>query len=104
MSVANEIGALTGARDLLVKEGWRKDNSDTDGHGPRCLIGALSLQNLEPLEYRSLCHMLQTVSGWHDHMHKWNDEPERTLSDVLGLIDACVESYGEEPCNDGTGA
>jgi hypothetical protein len=83
--------ALAGsAADYIREYGWCQGVS-TDAHGRVCLIGAKNWV-ADTLEAgRALTNHLCSVLPSHPLV--WNDDPDRTESEVVGVLDAISEGW-----------
>jgi hypothetical protein len=98
MSKQNVIETLSRARDLILKHGWVKGY---DGNTERgfCLIGAVvrsikcdhGTDIANTYLYRQIRALLQdAIDRPEASVSVWNDQPQRTLGEVLAAIDHAI--------------
>lgn len=101
-SPAEVAAVLEAARTYLLEVGWTQDTTGAPG-APRCLVGAVSEQAANyAVEHHSaigfsMCvypmEALRRALGLRrpEHLPRWNDHPERTLGDVVDLLETTAK-------------
>lgn len=82
------IECLQATKNILIKEGWTK-NTILNSKGERCLSGAVIKNSNYVTSKHVLAEIEETIGE--RNIPKWNDAPERTLEEVLDLIDKTIE-------------
>lgn len=87
---------LLDAHSILLNNGWIQHASHNE-HG-HCLSGAIARASIGPLYHRALGLVLRKI---HDSENtatvaEWNDMPERTMEQVLNMLQIAIESCSQE--------
>lgn len=84
---------LRGAADIIRRDGWSQDTSEQDGRC--CVLRAIGKFQEEhhvaesdiQIAHRKLGSFLGLDGPL---LWRWNDEPERTVDDVLTALEGCA--------------
>lgn len=79
------------AAELIRRDGWARLRYGADGRN-FCLVGALSWAHCGSVTLplpRAVVLRVQSLIG--EPLTTWNDDPSRTVEDVLAVLDAAAE-------------
>lgn len=86
---------LAGIKAYLLTNGWTQDQYGVDG-GQRCFLGALRSVTGEEHDGHPVVDLVETYLGG-DSVAMWNDEADRTLADVVSLLDRVLVAATPRP-------
>jgi hypothetical protein len=89
---------LRAAADLIRREGWTQARFFDERTGCRCIAGALR-ECTDSTQWMYAVEALARQVGvppWPTSIYNWNDDPDRTVDEVIAALEAAAQAAEAE--------